>query len=115
MLISPQLNSDKTYYSQSSNNIDLFFNGDIVNVCVYISGALTGGNGNNTVILPGNAYFKRNVFAPCTILNSNWYPTGNNGYVTANKNTLNIRCKDSITSGVVIANFTVPANAVIFN
>ena len=114
--ITPQLNSDFTFDERSVSSGDLFVkkNKDVVIVSSYFSGNLKGGNTDNVVSLPDGVNFTTALFAPCEVLDTNWTPVGNSGYISVNRNQLTIRCKETM-NGVVIANLVAPAAHVQFN
>ena len=73
------------------------------------SKSLTGGNTTQTLLdLPNGITLKNEVFAPCEIINGSWTPCGNTGYINARNGQINVRCKDSTSTSIVIAMFTVP-------
>ena len=111
-----QLNSDFTFDERSVSSGGLFVkkNKDVVIVSAYFSGNLKGGNTNNVVSLPDGVNFTTALFAPCEVLDTNWTPVGNSGYISVNRNQLTIRCKETM-NGVVIANLVAPAAYVQFN
>ena len=111
-----QLNSDFTFDERSVSSGGLFVkkNKDVVIVSSYFSGNLKGGNTDNVVSLPDGVNFTTALFAPCEVLDTNWTPVGNSGYISVNRNQLTIRCKETM-NGVVIANLVAPAAHVQFN
>lgn len=111
-----QLNSDFTFDERSVSSGGLFVqkNKDVVIVSSYFSGNFKGGNTNNIVSLPDGVNFTTSLFAPCEVLDTNWTPVGNSGYISVNRNQLTIRCKETM-NGVVIANLVAPAAYVQFN
>lgn len=111
-----QLNSDFTFDERSVSSGGLFVqkNKDVVIVSSYFSGNFKGGNTNNIVSLPDGVNFTTSLFAPCEVLDTNWTPVGNSGYISVNRNQLTIRCKETM-NGVVIANLVAPAVYVQFN
>lgn len=73
------------------------------------SKSLTGGNTTQTLLdLPNVITLKNEVFAPCEIIDGSWTPYGNTGYINARNGQINVRCKDSTSTSIVIAMFTVP-------
>ena len=73
--------------------------------------SLTGGNVNQTLLtLPNGITFNHEVFTPCEIIDRSWTPCGNTGYITMHNNTVDIRCENTTSYGVVIANVIVPAS-----
>ena len=73
------------------------------------SKSLTGGNTTQTLLdLPNGITLKNEVFAPCEIIDGSWTPYGNTGYINARNGQINVRCKDSTSTSIVIAMFTVP-------
>lgn len=111
-----QLNSDFTFDERSVSSGGLFVkkNKDVVIVSSYFSGNLKGENTDNVVSLPDGVNFTTALFAPCEVLDTNWTPVGNSGYISVNRNQLTIRCKETM-NGVVIANLVAPAAHVQFN
>ena len=111
-----QLNSDFTFDERAVSSGGLFVkkNKDVVIVSSYFSGNLKGGNTDNVVSLPDGVNFTTVLFAPCEVLDTNWTPVGNSGYISVNRNQLTIRCKETM-NGVVIANLVAPAAHVQFN
>lgn len=116
MFSTTQLNSDFTFDERSVSSGGLFVkkNKDVVIVSSYFSGNLKGGNTDNVVSLPDGVNFTTALFAPCEVLDTNWTPVGNSGYISVNRNQLTIRCKETM-NGVVIANLVAPAAHVQFN
>ena len=109
-----QLNSDSVFEERSSPNLYVKRNKDIVIVSAFFGANLTGGNTDNTYKLPNGVNFTCSLFAPCEILDQNWTPIGNSGYISVNGNKLTVRCATSISNGVVIANIVAPASSVQF-
>lgn len=109
-----QLNSDSAFKERSLPNLYVKRNKDIVIVSAFFGANLTGGNTDNTYKLPNGVNFTCSLFAPCEILDQNWTPIGNSGYITVNGNKLIVRCATSISNGVVIANIVAPASLVQF-
>ena len=109
-----QLNSDSVFEERSSPNLYVKRNKDIVIVSAFFGANLTGGNTDNTYKLPNGVNFTCSLFAPCEILDQNWTPIGNSGYISVNGNKLIVRCATSISNGVVIANIVAPASSVQF-
>lgn len=109
-----QLNSDSVFEERSSPNLYVKRNKDIVIVSAFFGANLTGGNTDNTYKLPNGVNFTCSLFAPCEILDQNWMPIGNSGYISVNGNKLIVRCATSISNGVVIANIVAPASSVQF-
>lgn len=112
--ITPQLNSDSVFEERSLPNLYVKRNKDIVIVSAFFGANLTGGNTDNTYKLPNGVNFTCSLFAPCEILDQNWTPIRNSGYITVNGNKLIVRCATSISNGVVIANIVAPASLVQF-
>ena len=70
---------------------------------------LTGGNVIQSLYdLPNNIAFIIATHHPCEVLNSSWSPFGNSGYLTLEEKKISIRCNESVTNGVVIANAVIP-------
>lgn len=109
-----QLNSDSVFEERSSPNLYVKRNKDIAIVSTFFGANLTGGNTDNTYKLPNGVNFTCSLFAPCEILDQNWTPIGNSGYISVNGNKLTVRCATSISNGVVIANIVAPASLVQF-
>ena len=109
-----QLNSDSVFEERSSPNLYVKRNKDIAIVSAFFGANLTGGNTDNTYKLPNGVNFTCSLFAPCEILDQNWTPIGNSGYISVNGNKLTVRCATSISNGVVIANIVAPASLVQF-
>ena len=80
------------------------------------SKSLTGGNTTQTLLdLPNGITLKNEVFAPCEIIDGSWTPYGNTGYINARNGQINVRCKDSTSTSIVIAMFTVPSYFIQFS
>lgn len=104
-----QLNSDKEYKTYSTDGISIEINSQCAMFYIRKSKSLTGGNITQTLLdLPNGITLKNEVFAPCEIINGNWTPYGNTGYINARNGQINVRCKDSTSTSIVIAMFTVP-------
>lgn len=104
-----QLNSDKKYKTYSTDGISIEINSQCAMFYIRKSKSLTGGNTNQTLLdLPNGITLKNEVFAPCEIIDGSWTPYGNTGYINARNGQINVRCKDSTSTGIVIAMFTVP-------
>lgn len=114
MFSTTQLNSDSVFEERSLPNLYVKRNKDIVIVSAFFGANLTGGNTDNTYKLPNGVNFTCSLFAPCEILDQNWTPIRNSGYITVNGNKLIVRCATSISNGVVIANIVAPASLVQF-
>ena len=96
------LNSDFSSLQYKTYGIDGFAikkNSQLAMIYIWYGKSLTGGN-----------TFNNEVFAPCEIIDGSWTPRGNTGYITIHNNTVDIRCKDTTSYGVVIANVIVPAS-----
>lgn len=110
------LNSDFSSLQYKDYGIDGFaikINSQLAMIYMWYGKSLTGGNTSQTLLtLPNNITFNREVFTPCEILNSSWSPCGNTGYITINNNKVYVRCKETTSYGVVIANVIVPASYV---
>ena len=105
------LNSDLQYKEYGVDGCSIQVNGKLALVRTWYGGSLTGGNVTQTLLtLPDGITFNTQIFAPCEILNGAWTPYGNTGYITLSDNTLNVRCKDTISYGVVMATVAVPAS-----
>lgn len=110
-----QLNSELEFDSHSAGGIEITLNKNVAMIMIYKSGNLTGGNTDQILCnIPDNGHFARAIFTPCEVLNYNWTPVGNTGYVTFENNTVKVRCKDSI-NGVVIANVMIPRHIIQFD
>lgn len=110
-----QLNSELEFDSHSNAGIEITFNKNVAMIMIYKAGNLTGGNTDQILCnVPNNGHFARAIFTPCEVLNYNWTPVGNTGYVTFENNTVKVRCKDSI-NGVVIANVMIPRHIIQFD
>lgn len=110
-----QLNSELEFDSHSAGGIEITLNKNVAMIMIYKSGNLTGGNTDQILCnIPDNGHFARAIFTPCEVLNYNWTPVGNTGYVTFKNNTVKVRCKDSI-NGVVIANVMIPRHIIQFD
>ena len=110
-----QLNSELEFDSHSNAGIEITFNKNVAMIMIYKAGNLTGGNTDQILCnVPDNGHFARAIFTPCEVLNYNWTPVGNTGYVTFENNTVKVRCKDSI-NGVVIANVMIPRHIIQFD
>lgn len=104
-----QLNSDKEYKTYSTDGISIEINSQCAMFYIRKSKSLTGGNTTQTLLdLPNGITLKNEVFAPCEIIDGSWTPYGNNGYINARNGQINVRCKDSTSTSIVIAMFTVP-------
>ena len=104
-----QLNSDKEYKTYSTDGISIEINSQCAMFYIRKSKSLTGGNTTQTLLdLPNGITLKNEVFAPCEIINGSWTPYGNTGYINARNGQINVRCKDSTSTSIVIAMFTVP-------
>ena len=104
-----QLNSDKEYKTQSTDGISIEINSQCAMFYIRKSKSLTGGNTTQTLLdLPNGITLKNEVFAPCEIIDGSWTPYGNTGYINARNGQINVRCKDSTSTSIVIAMFTVP-------
>ena len=107
-----QLNSDLTNFSEiklGSDGIRIFYNNIIAIVQIGQSMTLTGGNVIQSLYdLPNNIAFIIATHHPCEVLNSSWSPFGNSGYLTLEEKKISIRCNESVTNGVVIANAVIP-------
>ena len=104
-----QLNSDKEYKTYSTDGISIEINSQCAMFYIRKSKSLTGGNTIQTLLdLPNGITLKNEVFAPCEIINGSWTPYGNTGYINARNGQINVRCKDSTSTSIVIAMFTVP-------
>lgn len=110
------LNSDFSGLQYKDYGIDGFaikINSQLAMIYMWYGKSLTGGNTNQTLLtLPNNITFNMEVFTPCEILDSSWSPCGNTGYITINNNKVYVRCKETTSYGVVIANVIVPASYV---
>ena len=104
-----QLNSDKEYKTYSTDGISIEINSQCAIFYIRKSKSLTGGNTTQTLLdLPNGITLKNEVFAPCEIIDGSWTPYGNTGYINARNGQINVRCKDSTSTSIVIAMFTVP-------
>lgn len=104
-----QLNSDKEYKTYSTDGISIEINSKCAMFYIRKSKSLTGGNTTQTLLdLPNGITLKNEVFAPCEIIDGSWTPYGNTGYINARNGQINVRCKDSTSTSIVIAMFTVP-------
>lgn len=104
-----QLNSDKEYKTYSTDGISIEINSQCAMFYIRKSKSLTGGNTTQTLLdLPNGITLKNEVFAPCEIIDGSWTPYGNTGYINARNGHINVRCKDSTSTSIVIAMFTVP-------
>ena len=104
-----QLNSDKEYKTYSTDGISIEINSQCAMFYIRKSKSLTGGNTTQTLLdLPNGITVKNEVFAPCEIIDGSWTPYGNTGYINARNGQINVRCKDSTSTSIVIAMFTVP-------
>lgn len=104
-----QLNSDKEYKTYSTDGISIEINSQCAMFYIKKSKSLTGGNTTQTLLdLPNGITLKNEVFAPCEIIDGSWTPYGNTGYINARNGQINVRCKDSTSTSIVIAMFTVP-------
>lgn len=104
-----QLNSDKEYKTYSTDGISIEINSQCAMFYIRKSKSLTGGNTTQTLLdLPNGITLKNEVFAPCEIIDGSWTPYGNTGYINARNGQINVRCKDSTSTSIVIAMFTVP-------
>lgn len=104
-----QLNSDKEYKTYSTDGISIEINSQCAMFYIRKSKSLTGGNTTQTLLdLPKGITLKNEVFAPCEIIDGSWTPYGNTGYINARNGQINVRCKDSTSTSIVIAMFTVP-------
>ena len=104
-----QLNSDKEYKTYSTDGISIEINSQCAMFYIRKSKSLTGGNTTQTLLdLPNGITLKNEVFAPCEIIDESWTPYGNTGYINARNGQINVRCKDSTSTSIVIAMFTVP-------
>lgn len=110
------LNSDFSSLQYKDYGIDGFaikINSQLAMIYMWYGKSLTGGNISQTLLtLPDNITFNREVFTPCEILDSSWSPCGNTGYITINNNKVYVRCKETTSYGVVVANVIVPASYV---
>lgn len=108
------LNSDFSSLQYKTYEIDGFIikkNSQLAMIYMWYGKSLTGGNVNQTLLtLPNGITFNNEVFTPCEILDGGWTPRGNTGYITIHNNTVDVRCKDTTSYGVVIANVIVPAS-----
>lgn len=104
-----QLNSDKECKTYSTDGISIEINSQCAMFYIRKSKSLTGGNTTQTLLdLPNGITLKNEVFAPCEIIDGSWTPYGNTGYINARNGQINVRCKDSTSTSIVIAMFTVP-------
>lgn len=104
-----QLNSDKEYKTYSTDGISIEINSQCAMFYIRKSKSLTGGNTTQTLLdLPNGITLKNEVFAPCEIIDGSWTPYGNTGYINARNGQINVRCKDSTSTSIIIAMFTVP-------
>ena len=104
-----QLNSDKEYKTYSTDGISIEINSQCAMFYIRKSKSLTGGNTTQTLLdLPNGITLKNEVFAPCEIIDGSWTPYGNTGYINARNGQINVRCKDSTSTSIAIAMFTVP-------
>ena len=109
MFSTTQLNSDKEYKTYSTDGISIEINSQCAMFYIRKSKSLTGGNTTQTLLdLPNGITLKNEVFAPCEIIDGSWTPYGNTGYINAKNGQINVRCKDSTSTSIVIAMFTVP-------
>lgn len=108
------LNSDFSSLQYKTYEFDGFVikkNSQLAMIYVWYGKSLTGGNVNQTLLtLPNGITFNNEVFTPCEIIDGSWTPCGNTGYITMHNNTVDIRCKNTTSHGVVIANVIVPAS-----
>ena len=110
-----QLNSDKEYKTYSTDGISIEINSQCAMFYIRKSKSLTGGNTTQTLLdLPNGITLKNEVFAPCEIIDGSWTPYGNTGYINARNGQINARCKDSTSTSIVIAMFTVPRHFIQF-
>jgi hypothetical protein len=111
-----QLNSDKEYKTYSTDGISIEINSQCAMFYIRKSKSLTGGNTTQTLLdLPNGITLKNEVFAPCEIIDGSWTPYGNTGYINARNGQINVRCKDSTSTSIVIAMFTVPSYFIQFS
>lgn len=111
-----QLNSDKEYKTYSTDGISIEINSQCAMFYIRKSKSLTGGNTTQTLLdLPNGITLKNEVFAPCEIIDGSWTPYGNTGYINARNGQINVRCKDSTSTSIVIAMFTVPRRFIQFS
>lgn len=111
-----QLNSDKEYKTYSTDGISIEINSQCAMFYIRKSKSLTGGNTTQTLLdLPNGITLKNEVFAPCEIIDGSWTPYGNTGYINARSGQINVRCKDSTSTSIVIAMFTVPRHFIQFS
>lgn len=112
-----QLNSDKEWKTYFDDGIKIVTNNQCTIFYIRKSKSLIGGNINDQTLidLPNGIVFKDEIFAPCEILDGNWIPYGNTGYVNGRNEKITVRCKDSASAGVVIATFVVPTSSIKFN
>ena len=111
-----QLNSDKEYKTYSTDGISIEINSQCAMFYIRKSKSLTGGNTTQTLLdLPNGITLKNEVFAPCEIIDGSWTPYGNTGYINARNGQINVRCKDSTSTSIVIAMFTVPRHFIQFS
>ena len=111
-----QLNSDKDYKNYHGDGIDIEINSQCAMFYIRKSKSLTGGNVTQTLLdLPDGITLEKEVFAPCEIIDGSWTPYGNTGYINARNGQINVRCKDSTSTSIVIAVFTVPRYFVQFS
>lgn len=109
MFSTTQLNSDKEYKTYSTDGISIEINSQCAMFYIRKRKSLTGGNTTQTLLdLPNGITLKNEVFAPCEIIDGSWTPYGNTGYINARNGQINVRCKDSTSTSIVIAMFTVP-------
>lgn len=111
-----KLNNDFSSLQYKEYGIDGFCikkNSQLAMIYMWYGKSLTGGNTAQTLLtLPNNITFNKEVFTPCEILDGSWTPCGNTGYITIKNNKVDIRCKNTTSYGVVIANAIVPAEYV---
>ena len=111
-----QLNYDKEYKTYSTDGISIEINSQCAMFYIRKSKSLTGGNTTQTLLdLPNGITLKNEVFAPCEIIDGSWTPYGNTGYINARNGQINVRCKDSTSTSIVIAMFTVPRHFIQFS
>ena len=111
-----QLNSDKEYKTYSADGISIEINSQCAMFYIRKSKSLTGGNVTQTLLdLPNGITLKNEIFAPCEIIDGSWTPYGNTGYINARNGQINVRCKDSTSTSIVIAAFVVPAGFIKFS
>lgn len=99
-----QLNSDKEYKTYSTDGISIEINSQCAMFYIRKSKSLTGGNTTQTLLdLPNGITLKNEVFAPCEIIDGSWTPYGNTGYINARNGQINVRCKDSTSTSIVLS------------